>query len=179
MKKAIHTREAARVAVSICMAMFIVASAWSQPDKPRSQNNMMESSEMQAYALAESNTSANPGPAFSVSTSQTIQSIQISNVNRFLFDSRCIRSTENVSFADELARKNRLVQEYGLETGLDIYNGNIHVGMTCEMVYECLGEPCEVMVHDMMGRDQVEWDYSFYGICLCFNDGILSGIQQR
>lgn len=178
MKKAIHTREAARVAVSICLAMFLVASAWSQPDKPRSQKNMMESSEMQAYALAETKASANPAPAFKESTSQTIQSIQITAVKRMMFDARCNRSAENVSFADELARKNRLVQEFGIETGLDIYNGNIHVGMTSEMVYESLGEPCDVLVHDIMGRDQVEWDYSFFGICLCFNDGILSGIKQ-
>lgn len=177
MKHGIHTLKTARLAITIGLAAFTGLYAGCQTKESSNVRQRNGWSREQASILAEILVQESPALTYTGSASQTNSGVRQATVCQLLLDIRGRRSREKETTGDELVRQDRLVQKFGLETGLDIYHGNIWLGMTREMVYECLGEPSEVLVHDGAPKIRIEWDYSFYGLCLCFDGDILSNIQ--
>ncbi len=176
--KTINTKPFVSMAATLCIAVAATIASWGQSDDLYSLTKLKRSPIGFESAVVEITDAGNNHQSNAGSENQVNEGIQKATINRLFFDMGNSLESENGSAGNELGRKTRLIQKYGTETGLELYNGNIWVGMTIEMVYESIGEPCDVIVHDGSRHGQVQWAYRLYHICLCFEDDVLIRIQE-
>ncbi|MBN2481834.1 MAG: hypothetical protein JXB19_08850 [Bacteroidales bacterium] len=178
MKTANNHYHTARLLIVIYITLVFGAIAWSQPDETDpiywayKSGNSIKDHTMQV-SLSDNDQEMNETVLNKLNAG-----VEKLNINPMLYDMIMKKVSGDETLDKELKRKNRLVQKYGIETGLEIYNRNIWIGMSSEMVYESIGEPCDVYVHTVDQGNWIHWEYVLFDISLGFRNGILVCIED-
>ena len=178
MKTANSHNRTARLATVACIALLFGTIAWSQPNENDTIYWAYESGNRNEDQMIKESSSDNALEIKAEEVHKAGTEVKKINVNPIFYDIKMKQVSGIESLDRDLKRKNRLVQQYGIEKGLEMYDRNIWIGMTTKMVYESIGEPCDVYVHTDSRRDWVHWEYMLYGLYLGFENGILVSIQD-
>ena len=129
MNNATHTQQTARRATALCLTLLFTVSVWSQISGLFPNLSADNQSFELTYALAETITPENYRLSGNESDHSARSSIHQVTVSRYLVDFHRNEIPVEGTNNQVLIRKNRLVQQYGIETGLDIFNGRIRQGI--------------------------------------------------
>lgn len=178
MKTASNNRPTARLAATVCVALIFGTGSWAQPNPDYQMYLADESVKRIESFTTPADRSVKYSETIPKTESQSTRNLKKISINTIFLDMNIQDGPGTDDLDSKLNRKNNLIEKYGQETGMDINNRKLWIGMTSKMVYESIGEPCDVYVHTDDTGTHIQWAYWLYNICLSFENDILVSCQD-